>query len=200
MRPFVIFCLTHLNLMTLRWTLPILVSAVKNCWNIAKKFFLFFSILFIFLFIFLFIYLYFGWNFFLIISRLLFVSLPAGNIYVTNIKSVVVTSQEQVALLLEQAARNRAVAATHCNERSSRSHSVFRLHITGHNTITDQTHKSEPCGGKGTIVKVVNTIVKNNEIYTLLFLRFSAIKHAYILVILLTFENAVLVLTRMGCF
>ena len=60
----------------------------------------------------------------------------------TNLKSVVVTSQQQVATLLEQAARNRAVAATQCNERSSRSHSVFRLHITGRNTITDQTHKS----------------------------------------------------------
>jgi len=45
----------------------------------------------------------------------------------------------QVARLLERAARNRAVAATHCNERSSRSHSVFRLKLTGKNGKTRET-------------------------------------------------------------
>ena len=45
----------------------------------------------------------------------------------------------QVARLLEHAARNRAVAATHCNERSSRSHSVFRLKLSGSNGKTGET-------------------------------------------------------------
>ena len=45
--------------------------------------------------------------------------------------------------LLERAAKNRAVAATQCNERSSRSHSVFRLRLSGNNANT-----GESCEGK----------------------------------------------------
>ena len=44
----------------------------------------------------------------------------------------------QVESLLERASKNRAVAATLCNERSSRSHSVFMLKITGSNQKTGQ--------------------------------------------------------------
>ena len=49
----------------------------------------------------------------------------------------------QIAKLLRQATENRAVAATKCNERSSRSHFVFMMNIEGSNTIT-----SEACQGK----------------------------------------------------
>jgi hypothetical protein len=68
-------------------------------------------------------------------------SVPGG-VYVTNIDPISVTTESQVATLLQRANRNRAVAATNCNERSSRSHSVFRLQLTGHNEIT-----SEKCKG-----------------------------------------------------
>ena len=52
----------------------------------------------------------------------------------------------QVTRLLEVAVKNRAVAATDCNERSSRSHCLFRLTLSGTN------HKSkETCSGKFSI-------------------------------------------------
>ena len=72
-----------------------------------------------------------------------------GGVYVTNITPVCVSSQAQVARLLDRAAQNRAVAATHCNERSSRSHSVFRLQLSGSNEIT-----GEKCKGEETVVCV----------------------------------------------
>lgn len=49
-----------------------------------------------------------------------------------------VTNEEQVQRLIERSMRNRATAATKVNERSSRSHSVFRLQIVGHNASTGQ--------------------------------------------------------------
>ena len=55
----------------------------------------------------------------------------------------------QVARLLERAAKNRAVAATLCNERSSRSHGVFRFKLTGINKNT-----GEACQGNFKIVGV----------------------------------------------
>ena len=51
----------------------------------------------------------------------------------------------QVHELLRKASHNRAVAETKCNERSSRSHSVFRLKISGINK-----HTQEACTGRGT--------------------------------------------------
>lgn len=49
------------------------------------------------------------------------------------------TSAGQVFKVLRQASENRAVASTNCNERSSRSHSVFTLRISGLNSITEET-------------------------------------------------------------
>ena len=66
-----------------------------------------------------------------------------GGVYITNVTPVTVSSQSQVARLLERAAQNRAVAATNCNERSSRSHSVFRLQLTGSNKITGENCKGQ---------------------------------------------------------
>lgn len=48
------------------------------------------------------------------------------------------SSSEQVADLLVKAGRRRAVAATLMNERSSRSHSVFSLRVTGKNSQTGE--------------------------------------------------------------
>ncbi len=72
-----------------------------------------------------------------------------GGVYVTNIHPVNVTSQAQVAGLLKRAARNRAVVATNCNERSSRSHSVFRLQLTGSNDITSRHLHNEDIRSAG---------------------------------------------------
>ena len=41
--------------------------------------------------------------------------------------------------MIKRARKNRAWAKTMCNERSSRSHSVFMLRIEGHNTATTET-------------------------------------------------------------
>ncbi|KAK5667698.1 kinesin-like nuclear fusion protein, variant 2 [Batrachochytrium dendrobatidis] len=58
---------------------------------------------------------------------------------VTDVVNVVVTTPKQVFHLLKKAAQNRAIAATNCNERSSRSHSVFTLRLTGSNSLTEET-------------------------------------------------------------
>ena len=50
----------------------------------------------------------------------------------------------QVYSLLEKATQNRAVAATQCNERSSRSHSVFRLKLVGENHLTGEKCQGIP--------------------------------------------------------
>ena len=52
---------------------------------------------------------------------------------VTNVRNVLVSSSYDVHELLNKANKNRTVAATKCNERSSRSHSVYRLRIVGTN-------------------------------------------------------------------
>ncbi|KAJ1657844.1 kinesin-like nuclear fusion protein [Dispira simplex] len=65
--------------------------------------------------------------------------LPGGKTMVTDLTSVELDSPENVHQLLKRATQNRAVAATQCNERSSRSHSVFTLRLNGHNNITNET-------------------------------------------------------------
>ena len=49
-----------------------------------------------------------------------------------------VTNGENINTLLRRAKKNRVVAATNCNERSSRSHSVFILKIQGINEKTGE--------------------------------------------------------------
>ena len=61
----------------------------------------------------------------------------------------------KVYKLLAKASHNRSVAETKCNERSSRSHSVFRLHLTGRNGLTEET-----CAGLLIVTK--NTISSSN--------------------------------------
>ncbi|KAG0282935.1 kinesin-like nuclear fusion protein [Linnemannia gamsii] len=64
-----------------------------------------------------------------------------GKTTITDITTVVLTSPEKVAILLKKAAQNRSVGSTQMNERSSRSHSVFTLRLTGKNSITDESHE-----------------------------------------------------------
>lgn len=49
-----------------------------------------------------------------------------------------VESRDKILALLSRASRNRATAATAANDRSSRSHSVFRLFIDGENSLSGQ--------------------------------------------------------------
>jgi kinesin family protein C1 len=62
-----------------------------------------------------------------------------GKTTVSNITVANVESPESVHKLLDKARKNRAVAATNSNERSSRSHSVFTLRLTGKNSITGES-------------------------------------------------------------
>jgi kinesin family protein C1 len=61
------------------------------------------------------------------------------DLHVTNLRTEEVLSEAQVASLLRRAGKARAQAKTLCNERSSRSHSVFILKIDGHNTSSLET-------------------------------------------------------------
>ncbi|OQR76506.1 kinesin protein KIFC1-like [Tropilaelaps mercedesae] len=63
-------------------------------------------------------------------------------VFVENLVSISVKSVRQIAQLMEKARRNRSVAATKCNERSSRSHCVFQLHITARNSINEVHRES----------------------------------------------------------
>ncbi|KAJ2516950.1 kinesin-like nuclear fusion protein [Coemansia sp. RSA 1939] len=62
-----------------------------------------------------------------------------GHTRVKNVTTVKVDSAERVRWLLAKAAENRTVAATNCNERSSRSHSVFTLYLCGKNSLTGES-------------------------------------------------------------
>ncbi|KAG8161293.1 hypothetical protein KVR01_009557 [Diaporthe batatas] len=57
---------------------------------------------------------------------------------VLNCKSVTLDSEDTVEQMLKHAQNNRSVAATKANERSSRSHSVFILRLTGENSATHE--------------------------------------------------------------
>ncbi|KAI9883130.1 MAG: hypothetical protein M1823_005114 [Watsoniomyces obsoletus] len=61
--------------------------------------------------------------------------------YVSDLTIEVLDSPEKVEGILKRASMNRSVAATKANERSSRSHSVFILRLSGENTMTGE--KSE---------------------------------------------------------
>ena len=54
---------------------------------------------------------------------------PQVGIYVQDLAELVVRTAADVAKLLEQGNRVRAVAATQMNERSSRSHSCFTIRV-----------------------------------------------------------------------
>ncbi|KAK3818938.1 MAG: putative kinesin family protein [Benniella sp.] len=63
---------------------------------------------------------------------------PNGKTTITDITTVVLTSPEKVAAILKKAAHARSVGATQMNERSSRSHCVFTLRLSGKNSITEE--------------------------------------------------------------
>ncbi|OQD82827.1 hypothetical protein PENANT_c019G10808 [Penicillium antarcticum] len=61
-----------------------------------------------------------------------------GKTTITDITTVDLDSPEMVESILKNADANRSVAATKANERSSRSHSVFILKLTGVNHVTGE--------------------------------------------------------------
>jgi hypothetical protein len=67
-----------------------------------------------------------------------------GEVYVTNLRRVDVdpNNGEQLDLIMSTAAKNRSVASTDMNARSSRSHSVFTLHMTARNVSEGRSFKS----------------------------------------------------------
>ncbi|GAB0133545.1 hypothetical protein EsDP_00001952 [Epichloe bromicola] len=57
---------------------------------------------------------------------------------IVNCKTVQLKSASSVEEILDEAQKNRSVAATKANERSSRSHSVFILKLVGENAATGE--------------------------------------------------------------
>lgn len=57
---------------------------------------------------------------------------------IVNCKTVQLRSASSVEEILDEAQKNRSVAATKANERSSRSHSVFILKLVGENAATGE--------------------------------------------------------------
>ncbi|KAI3632577.1 hypothetical protein MIR68_009683 [Amoeboaphelidium protococcarum] len=60
-------------------------------------------------------------------------------IYVAGQSQVPLLSEKDVLKMITNASKNRRVAETLCNERSSRSHSVFTLNIKARNSGADET-------------------------------------------------------------
>ncbi|KAI9813945.1 MAG: kinesin-like nuclear fusion protein [Thelocarpon impressellum] len=58
--------------------------------------------------------------------------------HVSDLTTVQLNSPAKVESILRRAMANRSVAATKANERSSRSHSVFMLRLTGENKLTGE--------------------------------------------------------------
>ncbi|KAI9278212.1 P-loop containing nucleoside triphosphate hydrolase protein [Phascolomyces articulosus] len=61
-----------------------------------------------------------------------------GKTTVTDMTTVILDSPSKVNMMLRKASQNRATGATNLNERSSRSHSVFMLRLTGNNATTNE--------------------------------------------------------------
>jgi len=64
---------------------------------------------------------------------------PNGKVFIPDLKVVKVNGPSRLFELLKRAVPLRVTAETNMNKRSSRSHSIFQLHIEGHNTITKQS-------------------------------------------------------------
>ncbi|KAK9453039.1 P-loop containing nucleoside triphosphate hydrolase protein [Dipodascopsis uninucleata] len=61
-----------------------------------------------------------------------------GKMTVPDLTQVILDSRESLTAMLRRAMKNRSVAATKANERSSRSHSVFILTLNGVNPVTGE--------------------------------------------------------------
>ena len=61
-----------------------------------------------------------------------------GTTDISGVQTVLLDGPNRVEEILTRASKNRSVAATKANERSSRSHSVFILKLTGRNDTTGE--------------------------------------------------------------
>lgn len=57
---------------------------------------------------------------------------------ITNVTTCQLDTKESVCKILQKATKLRSTASTESNEHSSRSHSIFILHLYGHNTLTNE--------------------------------------------------------------
>lgn len=64
------------------------------------------------------------------------------DVYVSNLKEESVNNSDELRKLLNVSQKNRQTAATLCNERSSRSHSVTKIKITATNKQREQKYYS----------------------------------------------------------
>jgi kinesin family protein C1 len=71
---------------------------------------------------------------------------------ITDVEIMALDSPDMVTTVLEKADKNRSVAATKANMRSSRSHSVFILTLVGENTIS-----GEKCEGTLNLVDLAGS-------------------------------------------
>ncbi|OAA54431.1 kinase-like protein KLPA [Cordyceps fumosorosea ARSEF 2679] len=71
---------------------------------------------------------------------------------IINCKTVILSSPDVVETMLSEAQKNRSVAATKANERSSRSHSIFILKLVGKNLAT-----GEQCEGTLNLVDLAGS-------------------------------------------
>lgn len=71
---------------------------------------------------------------------------------VQDLTTVPVSCTDQVFKLLRRASENRTIGETQCNERSSRSHSVFILQLKGENSLT-----TEKCEGQLNLVDLAGS-------------------------------------------
>jgi len=55
----------------------------------------------------------------------------SGRVFLNGVEWSIVSSAEEVHALIDAASKLRAVGATNCNQRSSRSHTIFQLAIEG---------------------------------------------------------------------
>ncbi len=65
-----------------------------------------------------------------------------GSVYVSNLNRIKADTPEELHGLIRQAAERATRAATDMNSRSSRAHTLFRLHIQGKNLLSKQTVQS----------------------------------------------------------
>lgn len=61
--------------------------------------------------------------------------------YIKNCRYVEIKSKDEALALLKIASKNRSVGSTKCNDRSSRSHSVFTFTIAMNNSSENETRK-----------------------------------------------------------
>ena len=60
-------------------------------------------------------------------------------IYVQDITEVYVSNTEEMFEIMKAGSKNRSIAATRMNEKSSRSHSVFLVSVAQKNTKNDSS-------------------------------------------------------------